>query len=252
MRVVGAVGAVVAGAALLVALATGGSASAAQDPGWGLRWGDQPVAADLAPGSHASASVVVTNDRAAPLEARLEVVDLVDDEGGCSDRERRSPREDCGASGELGRGELSEQLVVTVTHRGEVIHHGALAGWAATPTAPVVVPAGTEAVVDLRLALPESSTNETMTDRVGFGLRASAQEQGADGSLGESGVLGSQLDAAGLASPAEDDGRPAPGIDGLLPATGTTVGLLMVLVGLGLAGLGGTLWRLGRRGRHQA
>lgn len=211
---------------------------------WGMAWSQTWSDVPMSPGSVRGAELVVSNDRAEEIGMALGVVDLVDDEGGCLRQEQHSPLEDCGPSAGAGTGELSDQLQVVAAVGDQVVYDGTLAGLVDLRSDVVAVPSGGEVRVGLRLTLPDSSTNETMTDRVGFALQAYAA-----GPEGE--VLGVSLDAGGVGAGGGTDGAGSQGgvlgtSDGLLPSTGATVGL-RAWAGAVVLSLGGfVLWRAGR------
>lgn len=220
------------------------------DQGWRAAWLESVAATALVPGASSTAGLEIGNERPEDLAVTLGLVDVTDDENGCLPQERQSPLEDCGESGDLGGGELSSQLQVVVSHDGATLLRGTLADLAEERSPLVSVPSGGAAVLDLTVTLPGTSTNETMTDRVGFGVEVRAQG-------GEGAVLGVQLDAGGGqvgVGGAGAGGQGAPGawaaVAGLLPATGSAVGLGLVSLALALVLGGAALWWGGRRGRR--
>lgn len=232
-------------ASLIVLLALGGLVGAApagaSGDGWTAGWTSELTATGLAPGAVATGTVRLANARSEAVEVRVGLRDLLDDDNGCLPQERLSPREDCGVSGELGTGELGDQLRLELEPTdGEPVYVGPLSDLEGGLSAPVVVPAGGTATLAVVLSLPGTSTNETMTDRVSFELVMRAG--GVDGA-----VLGASA-ATGVPS----QGAPAAGEDGalasVLPSTGAAVGAALLLGGVGLLGVGLALWERGRRG----
>lgn len=238
---------------VLTALLLPAPAGAAVGDGWSASWTRSPDSwGPMSPGSTRTAELEVVNERDAEVGVRLGVVDVVDDEGGCLEQEVRSELDGCGAPGDTGSGELGEQLLASVSADGASLHDGALLDLVADRTDSVVVPAGGTRVLSLVVTLPESSTNETMTDRVTFGLEASAQDLTSGAEVG-SAVLGTSLDADGPTVGTTSGAGPQAGptaLGGLLPATGTAISIGLVAAALVLVGVGAALWRLGRRGRH--
>jgi LPXTG-motif cell wall-anchored protein len=241
----------VLGAAALLAGAGGGAVAAEESPpsSWGLAWAEPMSTGGLHPGGTETGRLRLHNDGDLPIEVQLAVVDLVDDENGCLPAERLSVVEDCGESGGAGTGELSDQLVVTLTAPDGDLHDGPLLDLTEARTPAVTVAADGEVLVDVVVALPAASTNETMTDVVSFSWQSyaggeqsavlGASAEARPGQLStpgatQSGVLGSVAEVVGS-------------VAGVLPATGSTVGLALLATACALVSTGVVLWRRGRR-----
>lgn len=180
----------------------------------------------FSPGSERSTDLALVNLGSSTMTVSLRAVDVVDEENNCLRQELKSVLEDCSTEA----GELSEQLLVTLTAGGpRPVYAGTLADLAGTDTAPIVVSPDERVVVRLDMTLPESSTNETMTDSVSFGIRA---------------------EAGASAGGSKDVSISAPGPRAaVLPATGAPVQLAQLLGSGALVLLGVALARWGRRGR---
>lgn len=125
--------------------------------------GQLASAAALSPGSQRTAAVEVTNGRDHPVDLRLRVEDVVEDEGGCLRQEGDVPGEECEGDG----GELGRDLWLGVEREGQLLWQGGiddLRGGVDLAT----LPAGETWDLDVTTGLDVDSPNDTMTDTARF------------------------------------------------------------------------------------
>ena len=159
----------------------------------------------LAPGFGGTTDVRVVNDSATSADLVLRAVDVVDDENTCLRQETRDGDVTCDPDG----GELSSWLQIAVMTGGSVVWQGSMADLVTGVAIAHDLPAGETLPLEVGVELPFSAGNDTMTDRVEFGLRWTATAV-----TGESDteILGVDAFAGGL-----------PGAGVPLPFTGATV-----------------------------
>lgn len=224
----------------------------------------------LAPGYSTSGNVDVKNASSEPVAFYLKAFDVQDDDNGCIAPETRDGDTDCGNGG----GELGEWLVLTLTGTdADGVQHvtwtGSIYDLADGTYLSRAMPAGAVWDMHMTAALPWAAGNNTMTDRLGFGLRwtmegASAttegespggvtggggsDDAGSDDGGTETVADGGEVSTGdGVAAPSGGDsvvtviGSPATAGTGFLPATGTMISLGVLLLGLGLLGAGAVL-----------
>jgi hypothetical protein len=196
----------------------------------------------LVPGGSGSSGLAVRNASSDAVRLVLTVTDVVDEEHGCLAPETRVAGEDCESDG----GELSESLVAAVTIDGP----NAGPSWSG-PFRDLEggveltgeIPSGATWQLHVSLQMPLPTGNETMTDTVAFRTVLSAegfhQYSAVAGPIGDVGVQ--DLAGSGPAGGAgtSPSGLPAALSAGprvVLPMTGGTVSLAMlVLSGLAIA-----------------
>jgi hypothetical protein len=188
------------------------------------------------PGSSGSGYLDVRNASSYDATLTLAALDLVSEENGCLRPEQREPGEGCDADG----GELQDWLGVTVTREDipggtpdQVLWQGDLGSLTSGADLGGSIPAGATWRLRMAVALPRAATNETMSDSLTFDIRLTASGEG-----GTSTVDGPQVDVSG----------PKPHATGLihgssivLPATGGTVSLWMLLLDVLVLGVGTSL-----------
>lgn len=197
----------------------------------------------LAPGYSTEREVRVLNEAVDTSELHLQARNLVDDDNGCVHPETRDGDTTCGVDG----GELSDWMRITVTRLGgttdELLWTGTLAELADGAVLESAMPAKAEWRLRLTSELPREAGNDTQTDRVSYDLRwTMSSERGPD----DVDIAGVEAEAGGSAG----GGAPRlPGgvVIGGLPATGTTVGLLLLLTTAGLLSAGSIMIAAGRR-----
>lgn len=246
-------------AAALLALGTGGSASAEDVPRVvvGDIGGDEVVPLQIermVPGSSATARYVV--ERGSGLSGgafAVEVEDVRDLERGCNRPERNSGDVSCGDE----EGELSRQLVLGHAWSQDVDGCGQAAGPSVgrllraaedlVLSAPAAVSDADEACLVLTLELPSTADNLVQSDLVQFDLRLGLTDAE---QVPDSGVLpiGGGTDGAGSGGGTIGGGgtavlEPRPSA---LPMTGVAL-LLLLAAGAGTLTVGAALLRSGRR-----
>lgn len=179
----------------------------------------------LYPGSSGSGYLDVRNASAYDATLDLTALDLVSQENGCLRPETREPGEGCDADG----GELEDWLEVTVTHENlpggapdQVLWQGDIGSLTSGADLGTTLPAGATWRIGITVALPQAATNETMSDSLTFDARLTATGDG-----GTSTVDGPQVDVSG---PRPHSTGLLHGTDIVLPATGGTVSLWMLLL----------------------
>jgi hypothetical protein len=192
----------------------------------------------FAPGASASGTMGVRSDGKAPTDLYLRLIDVADDDNGCTAAESAVDHS-CGPrQGDLGTELIFRITVATSEHgrylpvwtgRAAQLEHG-------IPVAQATAP-GHAQWVRLSAALPFASDNRTQTDTFGFGVRVTAQDS--------SGVEGISIGRGGTAA--------APGSGGHSPLglafTGTQLGVLAAAGLLLLAG--GLVLGVGARSRRR-
>jgi hypothetical protein len=194
----------------------------------------------LYPGGSGSGYVDLRNASAYDASLNLAVLDLVSQENSCLRPEQREPGEGCAADG----GELQDWLDVTVTREDlpgdaadQVLWQGDMASLTSGADLGATLPAGATWRLRMTVALPRAATNETMSDSLSFDTRFTAT-----GENGTSTVDGPQVDVSG----------PKPHSTGLfdgttivLPATGGTVSLWMLILDALVLAVGAALVWIG-------
>jgi len=184
-------------------------------------------AAGLVPGGSASGTVGVRSDAVGSSDLYLRLVDVSNDDNGCTVAER-SVDHTCGSNqGDLAAA-LRFTLAVASTEHGPYIQNWT--GHAAQLERGVAVTrgvaSGTPRWVRVTANLPFASGNQTQTDTFGFAVRVEAQSS--------SGVEGIQIGGDGAVTPSSHGALS-------LAFTGTQLGylvlagVLLVLAGLVLA-----------------
>jgi hypothetical protein len=178
----------------------------------------------LYPGSSGSGYLDLRNTSAYDATLSLAVLDLVSQENGCLRPEAREPGEGCDADG----GELEDWVDVTVTREDlpggapdQVLWQGGIGSLSHGADLAATLPAGATWRLRMTVALPTAATNETMSDSLGFDTRFTATGDG-----GTSTVDGPQVDVSG---PRPHTGHFG-GTNVVLPGTGGTVSLWMLLL----------------------
>jgi hypothetical protein len=179
----------------------------------------------LYPGGSGSGYLDVRNSSPYAATLDLAVLDLVSNENSCLRPEVREPGEQCDADG----GELQDWLEVTVTREDlpggaadEVLWQGGLDALSTGAGLGATLPAGATWRLRMTVTLPQAATNETMSDSLTFDTRFTATGEG-----GTSTVDGPQVDVSG---PKPHSPGLLDGTDVVLPATGGTVSLWMLLL----------------------
>jgi hypothetical protein len=186
---------------------------------------------ELAPGYGGSAEVRVTNGSEHDAELVLQAVDVSDDENTCVRQEVRDGDVTC----DDGGGELSAWLQVQVVRDGVIAWKGPMTELMQSVLITEDLAAGAEVPFEVSVELPVSAGNDTMTDRVEFGLRWTAS---ADTGDTETDVLGVEGFAPGIGG--------AGGAGVPLPFTGATADLWLLVFG-GVLVSGGALLLGSRR-----
>jgi hypothetical protein len=205
----------------------------------------------LYPGSSGSGYLDVRNASAYDTKLDLAVLDLDSQENGCLRPETREPGEHCDADG----GELEDWLQVTVTREDlptgtpdQVLWRGDLGSLATGADLGGSFPAGATWRLRMTVDLPQAATNETMSDSLTFDARLTATGAG-----GTSTVDGPQIDVSG---PKAHSTGLLDGTNVVLPATGGTVSLWMLLLDALVLIVGASLvwvgWVRPRRMRQDA
>jgi hypothetical protein len=190
----------------------------------------------LAPGFGGRTEVRVVNESSGSADLVLQAVDVVDDENTCIGQETREGDVTCDSDG----GELSSWLRVAVFRGGSITWQGTMDELEAGVPVAADLPAGETVPLEVDVALPFAAGNDTMTDRVQFGLRWTASAE-----TGES-----DTEILGVDAFAGNGGQPGAGVP--LPFTGVTVEpWLLWFAGVLVAG-GCVLLAASRRGVRPA
>lgn len=194
----------------------------------------------LYPGSSGSGYLDVRNASSYDATLNLSVLDLVSHENTCLRPEAREPGEDC----DSGVGELQDWLDVTVTREDipggapdEVLWQGGIGSMTSGVALGTTLPAGATWRVRMTVALPRAATNDTMSDSLTFDTRFTASGEG-----GSSTVDGPQVDVSG---PKPHSTGLFDGTNVVLPATGGTISLWMLLLDALVLAVGAALVWIG-------
>jgi hypothetical protein len=204
----------------------------------------------LAPGRSASGTMGVRSDFADSTDLTVELVDVADDDNGCTHAER-AVDDTCGrAQGDLGA-DLVFTLAVSDSANGTYLRSwtGRAAQLERGVAVTQAVAAGAETWVRLDVDLPSAAGNETQTDTYGFGVRVVVQSDSGGSSVQIPG--GSGADSGGSGGARDASGTSTSGHSGLA-FTGFQVAMAIVVGGLLVAGgavlVGGAAMRRRRAG----
>jgi hypothetical protein len=222
--------------AVLVVGSLGLTVSAAADGNFVEATSD-PGAIRLMPGSEADPEFLVRNDSGTTTSLRVQVTGVAEDDNGCVRPEVQESDVTCGEGG----GELGGWLELRILRADDAGEHelwsGSLDQLEAGADLLDDVTAGDSPRIRVQIALPRAATNDTMSDRVRFGLRWTYT-----GVAGQTTVLGVEQ-SSGAATGAHP---------GVLAATGTAVSAAMLAIVAALLLSGGVLTAGGRRPRARS
>lgn len=185
------------------------------------------------PGVALERELRLRNRSSAPGRMHLDIAQMRQGDGGCTEPETESGDRTCGES----EGELQEQVIAVVSVGGQEKFSGPLGALDDLQLSARSLAAGDHLDVKLNLLLPQEATDLVQSDWVDFDLRWTLT-----GASGE--VLGTEATRPG---PSVNTPTVGPSFVSGLGATGSSTSVLAVLTGFGLVAWGGALTALGRR-----